>query len=334
MKASVLDGLQQPLVLKDVPTPTPAAGEALIQLKAAALNHRDVFIQQGQYPGLKFPCILGSDGAGIVTCVGKDVDESWLGREVIINPGLLWGNNPKYPSKSFRILGLPDDGTFAEYIRIPSSQLYAKPTHLSFEEAAAIPLAGLTGFRALYSRADVQPNDKVLITGIGGGVALCVLQFALASAAQVYVTSSSDAKIEQAKKLGAVGGINYQADDWSKQLKTWTQNEGFDVIIDSAGGEGFGKLIELAAPGGRIAIYGGTHGNWKDVSPQRVFYKQLNIFGSTMGSPQEFQSMLNFIEEKQLHPVIDRIFPLAEAEQAMRRMEKAEQFGKLVLKME
>ncbi len=336
MKAAVLEGMNQPLVLKDAPTPSPGPGEVLVQLKAAALNHRDVWIQKGQYAGLNYPCIIGSDGVGIVTEVGPDADKALIGKEVIINPGLFWGDNPKFPSKQFRILGLPDDGTFAEYIKIPASHVYAKPAQLSFEEAAAIPLAGLTAFRALFSRAGLQaaegrPGEKVLITGIGGGVALFVLQFAIASGAQVFVTSGSDEKIERAKRLGALGGVNYKAEAWSKKLAV--QANGFDIIIDSAGGEGFARLIELAAPGGRIATFGGTQGSWKEISPQRVFYKQLNIFGSTMGSAAEFAAMLRFIEEKSIKPIIDQVYLFAEAEQAMRRMAQSEQFGKLVLKV-
>ena len=142
MKAAVLTGVNQPLHWQEVPTPVPAEGEVLIQLKAAALNHRDVWIQKGQYAGLRFPCILGSDGSGVVVETGPKVDKSWIGREVVLNPGLFWGNNPAFPSKEFRILGLPDDGTFAEYIRFSVSHVYPKPTHLTFEEAAALPLGG------------------------------------------------------------------------------------------------------------------------------------------------------------------------------------------------
>jgi NADPH:quinone reductase-like Zn-dependent oxidoreductase len=332
MQASVLRGIDQPLQWQQVPTPIPADGEVLIRLKAAALNHRDVWIQKGQYAGLKFPCILGSDGAGTVVETGPNVDTSWMGKEVVLNPGLFWGSNPAFPAKEFRILGLPDDGTFAEYIRFPVSHTYPKPAHLSFEEAAALPLGGLTAYRALFSRAGLKAGEKVLITGIGGGVALWAFQFARSVGAQVYVTSGSDEKLERAKALGAVGGVNYRHEGWSKQLAA--QAEGLDVIVDSAGGEGFGRLIEVAAPGGRIALYGGTNGAWKEVSPQRVFFKQLSLFGTTMGSAEEFEAMLQLVQEKQLKPVLDQSFLLSEAEHALRRMDGAEQFGKIVLKID
>jgi NADPH:quinone reductase-like Zn-dependent oxidoreductase len=332
MKASILKAVNQPMQWKEVPTPVPAEGEVLIRLKAAALNHRDVWIQKGQYAGLKFPCILGSDGAGIVVETGPKVDKSWIGREVVLNPGLFWGSNPAFPAREFRILGLPDDGTFAEYIRFPVSHVYPKPPHLSFEETAALPLGGLTAYRALFSRARLKAGEKVLITGIGGGVALLALQLALSVGAQVYVTSGSDEKLERAKALGAMGGVNYREEGWSKQLAA--QTKGLDVIIDSAGGEGFGRLIEVAAPGGRIALYGGTSGAWKEVSPQRVFFKQLSIFGTTMGSAEEFEAMLELVQEKQIRPIVDQHFPLSEAEQALRRMDRSEQFGKIVLRMD
>ncbi|MBC7923656.1 MAG: zinc-binding dehydrogenase [Ferruginibacter sp.] len=336
MQAIVLEGINHPLRLQEVPDPVPAAGEVLVGLRAAALNHRDVWIQKGQYAGLRFPCILGSDGAGVVTDAGEGA-RSLIGQEVILNPGLFWGDDSRFPARDFRILGLPDDGTFAQRIRIPASHAHPKPAHLGFEPAAALPLAGLTAYRALFSRAGLRANEKVLVTGIGGGVALFALQFALAAGARTWVTSGSDEKLARANQLGAAGGANYHAVDWPKQLAAQASEDGklpgFDVIIDSAGGEGFRNLIELAAPGGRIALFGGTRGAWKDISPQRVFYKQLTILGSTMGSASEFEAMIRFVTTNRLQPVVDRIFPLSQAEEALRRMDQAEQFGKLVLTM-
>lgn len=332
MKALVLEGLNEPLQLKELSELTPAAGEAIVRVKAAALNHRDVWIQKGQYAGIKYPIILGSDGAGVVAEVGEGVDRSWIGKEVIINPGQNWGSNPNAHAKSFRILGLPDNGTFAQYVKVPAQYLVSKPVYLSFEEAAALPLAGLTAYRALFSRAQLQLGEKVLITGIGGGVALFVLQFALLKRADVYVTSGSDAKIERAIGLGASGGANYRESDWVENLQKKAGS--FDVIIDSAAGEGFSKLIELASVGGRIAIYGGTQGKIKDIIPARIFWKQLSILGSTMGNEKEFGNMIKFVEENRLKPVIYKIFNWQDAEEAMRRMDNSEQFGKIVLKME
>ena len=332
MKAIVLESLYAPLQIREVPESEAGSGEALVKIKTAAFNHRDWWIQKGQYAGLKFPCILGSDGAGTVAAIGEGVHPDWLGQEVIINPGMNWGSNPNAHSKDFKILGLPDDGTFAEFVKVPASNLYRKPAHLSFEEAAALPLAGLTAYRALFTRAAYLPEEKLLITGIGGGVALITLQFAVAIGGTIFVTSGSAEKIEKARQLGATGGINYKNTEWFKELQQLAGG-GFDVIVDSAAGEGFAKLIELSNVGGRLVFFGGTKGNIQEIIPGRAFWKQLSMLGTTMGNDAEFQAMLNFVAEKQIKPVIDRVFPMQEAEQALRRMDDARQFGKIILQI-
>jgi len=337
MKAIRLTELHQPVVLTDVDQPVAGSGDVLIKLKAAALNHRDVFVQKGLYPGVTVPVILGSDGAGIVEAIGESVDALLIGQEVIINPGLNWGEDSRFYQSSFKILGMPDDGTFAEYITIPAKYVYARPAHLSFTEAAALPLAGLTAWRALMTRAALKPGEKVLITGIGGGAALFALQFAVAAGAEVWVTSGSDDKIERAVALGAKGGVNYQDPDWHRNLMKVTgggKTGYFDVTIDSASGPDFAKLMDTAAPGGRIAVFGGTTGNITNVVPSKVFFKQLNIFGTTMGSDSEFASMVAFVNQYQLKPVVDEVFALADTEQALRKMDSGKQFGKIVLTIE
>lgn len=335
MKAIFLQDVRQPLTLIDAPQPTAGPGEVVISLKAAALNHRDVFIQQGMYPGIKTPVIPGSDGAGIVVETGEGVDPVWKGQEVVINCSTGWGSNPRfYDPATFQILGMPRDGTFAESISIGANYIYHKPAHLSFAEAAAIPLAGVTAWRALMTRAGLQPGEKVLLTGIGAGTALFALQFAVASGAEVWATSGSDEKIRKAIALGAKGGVNYKNADWLKTLMAETgggRTGYFDVVIDSAGGPGFAKLTDAAAPGGRIAIFGGTTGNLTDIAPSKVFFKQLNIFGTTMGTDKEFGDMLQFISKHQLVPIVDQIFPLADAQQAYQRMDEGQQSGKIVL---
>src|SRR5690606_20060028 len=197
-KAIVLRGVHEPLVVDEMPIPEIGAEEALVRIRAAALNRRDWWIQQGKYAGLKFPIILGSDGAGVVEQVGNERDGAWVGRDVVINPALSWGSDEVAQGKSFHILGLPEDGTFAEFVRVPVANLYAKPAHLSFEEAAALPLGGLTAFRALFSRAGLKAGDKVLVVGAGGGVATFALQWAVHAGATAYVTSGSAWKIAQA----------------------------------------------------------------------------------------------------------------------------------------
>ncbi len=333
MKALLLPGVGQPIQLTDVPMPQPGPGEVLVQLKAAALNHRDVWIQKGQYAGLRFPVVPGSDGAGLVAEAGEGADRGLPGREVLINPGLHWGDNPRtHNRKTFKILGLPDDGTFAEYVKVPAAYVHPKPAHLTFEQAAALPLGGLTAYRSLFTRAALAPGERVLITGIGGGVAQLAMQFAVAHGARVYVTSGSDDKLARAKEMGAAGGANYRSAGWVEALKA--QGGEFDVIVDSAGGEGFVKLIDLAALGGRIVFYGGTTGVINGLVPGKLFWKQLSLLATTMGSEADFAALLRFVTEHRIVPVVDKVFPLAEGEAALRYMDNAQQFGKIVLKIE
>jgi zinc-binding alcohol dehydrogenase/oxidoreductase len=316
--------------IADVPEPVPQAGEALVELRAAALNHRDVWIKKGQYAGLKFPCIPGSDGAGVVTAVGEGADVSWVGREVVINPGFDWGPSEAAQSAAFTILGLPRDGTLADRIAVPAAQLSPKAAAMSFEEAAALPLSGLTAWRALFSRARMGAGDRVLVTGIGGGGALFALQFAVSSGNEVWVTSSSDEKIARAAKLGARGGFRYDRDGWAAEAAKAPGP--FDVIIDSAGGAGFGSLIDVAAPGGRIATFGATRGNLPELVLRKVFWKQLSILGTSMGSAADWRAMTAFVDHHAVKPVVSDVFPFARALEAFELMERGGQFGKIVVK--
>jgi NADPH:quinone reductase-like Zn-dependent oxidoreductase len=327
MRAVQLSAVNQ-LAVVDVPDPKPAAGEALVTLRAAALNHRDVWIKSGQYAGLKWPCLPGSDGAGTVTAVGSGVDAAWVGREVIINASFGWGDREQAQGAQFTILGLPCDGTLAEKIAVPVTQLAPKPAHLTWEEAAALPLAGLTAYRAVFSRGNLQPRERVLISGIGGGVALFALQFAVAAKAEVWVTSSSPEKIKHAVELGARGGFNYRDESWAVEA---VKSPGlFDVVIDSAGGEGFGKLIDVTAPGGRIVFYGATRGD-ATLPVRKVFWRQISLLGTTMGSPSDWEAMTAYVAREHLKPVVSAVFPLARAADAFALMERGEQFGKIVV---
>ena len=315
---------------QEVPDIRPAPGEVVVRVHAAALNHRDVWIQKGQYAGLRYPIIPGSDGSGVVM-PGPDAG-AWTDKEVIINPALQWGEHPAYQDpRDFRILGLPDDGTLAEYVRVPVGNLVPKPVHLSFEEAAALPLAGVTAYRASMTRARLQAGEAVLITGIGGGVALFALQFALAVGARVYVSSGSDEKIDRAMAMGALGGANYKNAGWIDALKTLTG--GFDVVVDGAAGDGFNDLLDLMSPGGRLSIYGATRGNVSNVVARRIFWKQLNILGSTMGSPADFAAMVALVDQHKIRPVVDKVYPPEEGAAAFQRMDEGLQFGKIVVKM-
>jgi NADPH:quinone reductase-like Zn-dependent oxidoreductase len=334
MKAIVLRelGAAENLKLEEVPDPQPGAGEAVVRLKAAALNHRDVFIWQKLYPNIKLPAILGSDGAGVVASVGEGVDSSLIGREVVIEPGLDWGPSDEFQGKNYRILGMPEDGTYAEMIKIPAANLHPKPAHLTFEEAAALPLAGLTAYRSVVTRAQVKVGETVLVTGVGGGVAAFAVQIAKRLGARVYVTSGSDDKLARAKELGAEGGANYKNPEWGKTITELTGG-GPNVVIDSAGGESMETAVKILKPAGRIVFYGATTGLAK-IDLYRCFFKQATLMGSTMGSPREFAAFLELCSDAKLRPAVDQVFPLAEAAAAHRRMNEAGQFGKIVLKIE
>jgi len=320
MHALSLLGLHQPLEYTSTPDPIPTEDEVVVQLHAAALNHRDVYIMQGSYAGIQYPVILGSDGAG-----------TYRGKAVIINPTLDWGDNPTVQGKNFQILGMPTNGTFAEAVTVPKKNLFPKPEHLTWEQAAALPLAGLTAWRALFTRCGLRSGERVLVSGIGGGAALFALTFAVTAGASVWVTSGSADKIERAISLGAKSGVNYKDADWDKQLKR--DAGGFDVIIDSAGGDGFAALVGLCNPGARIGVFGGTAGKINGLSPQMIFWKQISIYGSTMGSPADFKGMLQFVNKHHIIPVVDSVLPLREGNVAMERMTSGAQFGKLVLKI-
>lgn len=329
MKAAVLNQTKQALKLETRPEMNPAPGNVIVQLKMAALNRRDFWITQGLYPSIQLPVILGSDGAGTVSKTGSNVDDCWLGEEVIIQPGLNWGENEAFQSNAYHILGMPTDGTFATHVEIPITNVFRKPNQLNWSQSAALPLAGLTAYRALFSQGLVEERMNVLITGAGGGVSTFAIQFSVAIGANVWVTSSSNTKIGTAVELGARGGVNYTEEDWAQSLAR--QADAFDVIIDSAGGAGYPSLIELSAPGARIVSYGATTGNPKNIDMFKVFWKQLRIQGSTMGSTQDFQNMLSFIESKKVSPIIEKIFPLSEINQALALMQSSEQFGKIVI---
>jgi zinc-binding alcohol dehydrogenase/oxidoreductase len=331
MNCLVFKAINQPLEWEERPDLEPESGEVVVKLKAAALNRRDYWIAIGKYPGTKPDVIPGSDGAGIVSKVGAGVNADWVGKEVIINPSLDWGEREEAFGEKFNILGLPVNGTFATEVVIPEAQLHAKPAHLNWTEAAALPLAGLTAYRALFSQGGLRAGETVLITGIGGGVATFLLQYAVAVGANVWVNSSSQEKINQAQSLGAKGGFLYTDEDWSKQFLDTAGAP--SLIVDSAAGPTYDTLIDLVSMGGRIVNFGATLGPPDKLEMRKVFWKQLRLQGSTMGSPSDFEAMVNFNSEHGLKPVVDSVFPLKEGNDAIGKMKTSPQFGKLVLSM-
>lgn len=335
MQAIVFHAVGEPATvhLEDVADPAPGPEEVLVRLRAAALNHRDLYILRGQYAGLRYPIIPGSDGAGEVAALGAEVRGLQVGEAVVINPSLEWGVSESVQGPRFRILGLPDNGTFAQFVVAPAVNVVPRPEGLTEQEAAVLPLAGLTAYRAVVSRGHLGAGETVLITGIGGGVATFALLIARSLEARVLATSGSDEKLARAKELGAERGFNYRTEDWVAGVKDATDGRGADFIVDGTGGATFEAALDAARPGGRVVSYGATAGVAPQLTVRRIFWKQLTLFGSTMGSPADFHGMLALFNGEGPRPVIDRVFPLAEAGAALARMEAAEQFGKIVLEI-
>ncbi len=336
MKAAILtktgdiSDLNKNLVIKDIPVPEISGEEVLINIKCASLNHRDLWITKGEYSNINLPVVLGSDGAGIIHGMGNKVSGFEIGDEVIINPGMNWGNDENYQSRDFRILGMPDNGTLAEFVKVHHNCIYKKPAHLNFEQASALPLAGVTAFRSLFKKAEIYENDNVLITGIGGGVASLALMFAVKSAAKVFVTSGDDRKLQKAISLGAIAGVNYKNNEWDKKLIGLSGNK-INVVIDGTGGESYSKYFDILNYGGRIVSYGATSGNVPKFNLHRIFWKQIKLFGTTMGSPSDFAEMIDFIDQKKVEPVIDEVFSLENICDAFRKLNSGSQFGKIVV---
>jgi NADPH:quinone reductase-like Zn-dependent oxidoreductase len=311
-----------------VDDPVPGAGETLVKIARAAFNRRDVFISQGLYPGIQLPCIPGSDGVGTVAAHGDGAQGPAVGTRVVIDPTLGWGSDQRIWQRTAQVLGMPHQGTFAEYIAVPAGNVHPAPASLSDDEAAAIPLAGVTAYRALVSRGGCTKDDVVLIPGVGSGVQTFVLLFAKKIGAKVIVTSSSEEKLARAKAMGADVAINYKTTEkWEKDVGA--VDGGPSLVVDSAGGDTLSKAINVTRYGGRVVIYGGTLGDAK-IRPYSVFWRQLDIMGSSMGSPRDFAEMLALFDGS-LKPAVDRVYAMDDVVEAAEKMNGGEQFGKVVL---
>jgi len=330
MKALVLVGPGQ-IEWRELEKPTVTPGKALVKIKAISLNRRDEWIKEGKYPNIRYGGILGSDGAGIVESVGEEKDQSWVGQEVVINPNIDWGPDPDVQSKNYTILGMPVNGTFAEYLLVNVDRLQHKPFHLDLLQAAALPLGGLTAFRALFRKGSLQSGQNVLISGFGGGVAQFAFLFARAAGAHVYVTSGSDEKVARALKMGAKGAYNYKKETQYSEL--WKTKGGFDLIIDSAGGDQFNNFIKILKPCGKIVFYGATNGLPAKVDLYRMFWNQLALLGTTMGNDNEFNEMLMFVSKNQIRPIIDSIRPFSKLAESFPDILKANKVGKIVFQV-
>lgn len=331
MDAVVLTETGGPEVLTIGPADDPVAGpgEVVVALRTAALNRRDVFVRKGVAPS-RLPVIPGSDGAGTVRSLGEGVSGMAAGDEVVVYPALGWGGGEDAPAPGFRILGGPDDGTYAELVRLPAENVLPKPPRLSWEQAAALPLAGLTAYRALVSRARIRPGETVLVLGIGGGVATIATMLARAAGCRVLVTSSSQEKLDRARDLGAEAGVLYTRDDWVAAIRELTGGRGVDVVVDSVGAT-WGDSIAAVRPGGRVVAFGGTGGAKAELAVRAVTMGQVSLLGTTMGSPRDFAGLLAAVDVAGWAPVIDSVRPLAEVADAHRREEAGDHFGKLVL---
>ena len=309
-------------------------------MKAAALNHLDIWIRKGRAGNtLPMPHTLGSDAAGVISEIGEGVDGWAIGDEVVINPGLscdqcdvcLRGEHSE--CEGFSIVGMGCLGTFAEKVCVPAVNLQPKPAHLTWSEAAALPLAYITAWRMLMNRARLRTGETVLIHGIGGGVSLAALQLAGLAGAQCIVTSSSSEKLGRAAEYGAHHGIQYGQANLAEEIMAATDGKGVDVIVDTVGAATWPTNFEVARKGGRIVHCGVTTGPHVEANISALYWKQLNVMGSTMGSREDFRGLLAAVSISGLHPVLDREYPLSAAREAQARMEAGDQFGKIVLTM-
>jgi NADPH:quinone reductase-like Zn-dependent oxidoreductase len=318
------DGGPEVLRYEDVPDPVAGAGEVLIRLRAASLNHLDLWVRKG-LPSVPKPRILGADGAGVVEAVGEGVEGFATGEAVVINPGLAHDSR-------ITVLGEHTDGTHAELISVPATNVYPIPEGIGFEEAAAFPLVFLTAYRMLVTKARVAEGEWVLVWGAGGGVGTAAFSISRALGARTIVTSSSAQKLERLRELGADAALDHTEADVPAEVKELTGG-GADVVIEHVGEATWQRSLASARPGGRIVVCGATSGPNPPAALHRVWWKELTIYGSTMGTQEDFEGAYELVRSRRARPIVDQVFPLAEAAAAHERLEDSAQFGKVVLRI-
>jgi NADPH:quinone reductase-like Zn-dependent oxidoreductase len=318
------DGGPEVLLLEEAPDPEPGPGDVLVRLRASALNHLDVWIRKG-LPSVPKPRILGADGAGVVEALGEGVTGFEPGERVVINPGI------EADGGRIHVIGEHGDGTNAELIAVPATNVHPIPDGLSFEEAAAFPLVFETAYRMLVTRAGLREREWVLAWGVGGGVSTAALAIAKALGARVLVTSSSDAKLERARELGADATVNHATGDVYDAVKEATEGHGIDVVVENVGEATWATSLRVAAPSGRITVCGATSGPNPPAALHRIWWKQLSILGSTMGTGEDFAGAYDLVASGRALPVVDSVLPLEEIRAAHERLEAGEQLGKIVL---
>jgi len=316
------DGGPEVLRYEDAPDPEPGHDEVLIRLRAASLNHLDVWVRKG-LPSAPKPRILGADGAGVVDVAGNGFE---TGQRVVINPGVIADGR-------MHVVGEAMDGTHAELVAIPARNVYPIPDELSFEEAAAFPLVFETAYRMLVTKARLEAGETLFVWGIGGGVASAALVLAKALGARVIVTSSSEQKLARARELGADETIDHASEDVRARVKELTGGRGADVVVETVGEATWKTSLEVAAQQGRIVVCGATTGPNPPAGLHRIWWKELAVIGSTMGSAEDFEACLELVTSGRARPVIDEVFPLSEARAAHERLEAGEQLGKIVFRI-
>jgi len=319
------DGGPEVLRYEDVPDPEPQAGEVLVELRAAGVNHLDIWIRKG-LPSVPKPRILGADGAGVVAALGDGVEGFAVGDRVVVNPGIVHDGR-------ITVIGEHTDGTCCELKAIPAAQLYPLAEQLSFEEGAAFPLVFETAYRMLVTKAGLREGEWVLIWGIGGGVALAAFELCRALGARAIVTSSRNDKLERARGLGADVAVNHSEDDVVAAVKEATGGAGAAVVVETVGEATWERSLAGAASEGRVVVCGATSGHSPPARLYRLWWKQLVVYGSTMGTPADFEGAYELIREGRARIHVDSVFPLADAAKAHERLESGAQFGKVVLKI-
>ncbi len=310
------DGGPEVLRYEDAPEPEPGPGEVLIELRASALNHLDVWVRKG-LPSVPKPRILGADGAGIRADTGE---------RVVINPGIEHG-------EQIHVVGEHGDGTNAQLIAVPETNVYPIPEGLSFEQAAAFPLVFETAYRMLVTRAGLREDEWVFLWGIGGGVSSAGLAIAKALGARTIVTSSSDEKLARARELGADVAVNHVSEDVKAAVREATGGRGADIVVDHVGEQTWRTSLDVVRHGGRITVCGATTGPNPPASLHRIWWKQLTILGSTMGRKADFEGAYELVASGRALPLVDEVVPLSEARAAHERLEAGEQMGKIVLRI-
>lgn len=342
MRAAVIHehGDLSVLQVEDVEDPQPGPGEVVLQVRCAGLNHLDIWVRKGR-PGVRLQTahILGADAVGTVAAVGAGVPSPRVGEQVIVNPALSCGQcefclrGEQSECVSFGIVGLSRSGTFAERVAVPAGNCHPRPPHLSDEEAGVLALAHLTAWRMLMTRAQLQPGETVLVHGIGGGVALAVLQWAKLAGAEVFVTSSSNDKLSRARTMGADHTLNYEKTSVAEWIEHETSGRGVDVAVDAVGAATWPLDFACVRKAGRVVLCGVTTGSKAEADLRTLYWNQLTVLGSTMGSARDFRQMLRAVAVNQLKPVLDKVFVFEQAREAMERLETGGQFGKIGLRI-